>query len=378
MSVTHTSLTDIIEDPCFERYVDEDVSQNSQLIKSGIVQDNVLGKDVPEHARTVEIPFWAELDASDETGADEIPTTAGNGLTTKKVEAKPSTGTTLLRSAKWGWSQFVSMYGQDIGGDPEAYLARQVGAYQAKREQRMLLALLTGVFARNAAKTANVDVGASGDLIYDITGADGNAAYLNTSTLLWAKQVLGDARGGLVAIVCHSVMATELQTLDPLNFQPQKTDEQGFVTQLAQYKGMNIIEDDSLPWNPSTGIVSAYLFGRGAIARQRLGVDHAIERFRDPDKSLEYLIRRWRMLLHPRGYAWIGTAAAETPSNSELATAANWKQVYQTKTIRMVKLACKLKGMAFEPSVHVTVDGVVKTKDTDTSDESSSSSSSST
>ena len=109
-AVSHTTLAEIVEDPCFAGYIDEAVRDTSQLIKSGIVQDNVLNKDVPEHARTVEVPFWPELDASDDTGADEVPSTAGEDLTTKKVEAKPDTGTTLLRSAKWGWSQFVSMY----------------------------------------------------------------------------------------------------------------------------------------------------------------------------------------------------------------------------------------------------------------------------
>ena len=375
-AVSHTTLAEIVEDPCFAGYIDEAVRDTSQLIKSGIVQDNVLNKDVPEHARTVEVPFWPELDASDDTGADEVPSTAGEDLTTKKVEAKPDTGTTLLRSAKWGWSQFVSMYAAAVGGDPEAYMARQIGAYQAKREQRMLIALLNGVFARNAAKTSQVDVGVSGDLIYDITSQPGNACYLHRNTIDWAKQVLGDARGGLVGICCHSVFTTELKTLDPHNFQPAKVGDDGIVLEPAKYDGMSIIEDDSLPYTPGTGIGVAYLFGRGAVARQRLSVEHPTERYRDPSKSLEFFIRRWRQLLHPRGYAWIGTAAKETPSNTELATATNWKQVYQTKNIRIVKLACKLRGRAFEPTISVTVDGVVKTNevgDASGSDESSSS-----
>jgi len=367
-----TSLTDIIQDPCFAGYVDEAVAQNSMLIRSGIVADNVLGKDIPENARTVEIPFWPELDASDATGADEVVHSGGNEITSKKVVAKPDAGTTLLRAVRWGWSQFVSMYGQNIGGDPEAYLARQIAIYQDKREQKMLLAILTGVFGRNAAKTPSVDMGESGDLIYDITGASGNAAYLNRSTLLWARQKLGDARGGLVGIICPSVFATELQTLDPKNYAPAEFDAAGNVTRLANYCGMAVIEDDSLPWNPGTGIATAYLFGRGAVARQRLSVEHPIERFREPAKSMEYLIRRWRQILHPRGYAWIGTASNETPSNSELAIATNWKQVYDTKNIRMVQLSCKLKGVAFEPTISVTVDGVVKTQETQPGDESDS------
>jgi len=358
-SPQHTQLTDIVTHPLFAQYVDEAVAQHSQLVMSGIVQDDVLGYDVPPNTRTVDVPFWPDLDASD----DEVVSTAGEALTSAKVQASKDQATTILRSKEWSWSQFTSMYGQGIGGDPADYLARKLGDWQVKRELAILLAILTGVFTRNAAKTPGVDVGASGDLIFDITGASGNAAFLQRSTLVWAKQKLGTARGTLTGIICPSIFATELKTLDPLNFQDQKTDERGFVTELAKYDGLNIIEDDSLPYDPSTGIVTAYLFGRGAIARQRLSVEHAIEQYRNPNRSLEFLIRRFRMLLHPRGYAWIGTASAETPSNSELATATNWKQVYETKNCRFIKMACKLRGAAFEPSIHVTVDGTVKTQD---------------
>ena len=358
-SPQHTQLTDIVTHPLFAQYVDEAVAQHSQLVMSGIVQDDVLGYDVPPNTRTVDVPFWPDLDASD----DEVVSTAGEALTSAKVQASKDQATTILRSKEWSWSQFTSMYGQGIGGDPADYLARKLGDWQVKRELAILLAILTGVFTRNAAKTPGVDVGTSGDLIFDITGANGNAAFLQRSTLVWAKQKLGTARGTLTGIICPSIFATELKTLDPLNYQDQKTDERGFVTELAKYDGLNIIEDDSLPYDPSTGIVTAYLFGRGAIARQRLSVEHAIEQYRNPNRSLEFLIRRFRMLLHPRGYAWIGTASAETPSNSELATATNWKQVYETKNCRFIKMACKLRGAAFEPSIHVTVDGTVKTQD---------------
>lgn len=368
---THTKLADIVTNPLFPNYVDEAVAQHSQLVMSGIVADNVLGYDVPPNTRTVDVPFWSDLNADD----DEVVSTAAEALTSEKVQASKDQATTILRAKEWSWSQFTSMYGQGIGGDPADYLARKLGDWQVKRELVILLAILSGVFGRNAAKTSQVDVGASGDLIFDITGENGNAAFLQRSTLVWAKQKLGTARGTLTGIICPSIFATELKTLDPLNFQDAKTDENGFVTELAKYDGLNIIEDDSLPYNPATGVVVAYLFGRGAIARQRLSVEHAIEKYRNPNRSLEFLIRRFRMLLHPRGYAWIGTASAETPSNAELATASNWKQVYATKNCRFVKMACKLRGAAFEPSVHVTVDGVVKTADAEDASDSSSSSS---
>ena len=232
--------------------------------------------------------------------------------------------------------------------------------------------MLTGVFGRNLAKTENVDVGVSGDLVFNISGSAGNAAFLQRSTLIWAKQKLGTARGTLTGIICPSIFATELKTLDGDNYQDAVYDEAGNLVSLAKYAGLNIVEDDSLPYNPATGVVTAYLFGRGAIARQRLSVAHPLEQYRNPNKSLEYLIRRWRMLLHPRGYAWIGTAAKETPSNTELATATNWKQVYETKHCRFVKLVCKLRGAAFEPSIHVTVDGTVKTQDVEGADASAS------
>ena len=39
---------------------------------------------------------------------------------------------------------------------------------------------------------------------------------------------------------------------------------------------------------------------------------------------------------------WVGTPAGVTPTNAELATAANWSKVYDDKDIRVVKLVCKL------------------------------------
>ena len=356
---SHTKLTDIIENPVFANYVDESIAAHSQLIMSGIVQDNVLGYDVPENTRIVQIPFWADLDATD----DEVPSTAGDALTPTKVQASLDQGTTILRAKEWAWSQFTSMYGQGIGGDPAEYLARKIGDWQVKREQAILLSILNGVFLRNAAKVSQVDVGTSGDLIFDITGAAGNGAFLGRSTINWAKQKLGTARGSLVGIICPSIFATELKTLDPLNYQNAQYDEMGNLVSLAKYDGLNIIEDDSMPYDPSSGIVTAYLFGRGAIARQRLSVAYPLEKHRNPEKSIDFLIRRWRQLLHPRGYAWIGTASKETPTNAELGTATNWKQVYATKNCRFVKLACKLRGAAFDPAITVQVTGTVKTQE---------------
>jgi len=48
------------------------------------------------------------------------------------------------------------------------------------------------------------------------------------------------------------------------------------------------------------------------------------------------------MIMHPRGFKWTGTAAQDTPSNTELASGANWAKVFESKNIPIVALKCKI------------------------------------
>jgi hypothetical protein len=46
--------------------------------------------------------------------------------------------------------------------------------------------------------------------------------------------------------------------------------------------------------------------------------------------------------MHPRGIRWKGASTLSTPSNVELANAANWERVFDPKLIRIVQFKHKL------------------------------------
>lgn len=337
----YIKLTDlVVENPAFVAAIEQALPEESQLIRSGIVQDNVLGADVPDTVKTVTVPSYADIsDATPGTADDEVISTEDKDLTPRGFSMVGDVATTLVRGKAFQMSDLSRIYAGAGVADPAQFLATAIARYQARQEQYALMASINGVFAHNAAK-GETDIGDAGDLIYDITGRSGDAAYLSRNTIAWAKQTLGSARGSLAGIACHSIFATELSTIDKIMWEPA-SESNGFM---AKYCGLNVIEDDSLPYDTDTNTATAYLFGLGAFARQRLSIENPMEFTRKALASQSQVIRRWRMLLHPRGVKWIGTAAEETPANTELATAGNWKQVYQTKQIRMVKLVANLRA----------------------------------
>ena len=87
-------------------------------------------------------------------------------------------------------------------------------------------------------------------------------------------------------------------------------------------------------------VYTTYLFARGVIGRgEGTPVDFVnSETDRDALAGEDVLVTRRAFVLHPFGIKWIGTPTSTTPSNSELATGANWKRVYESKNIGIVAI----------------------------------------
>jgi len=214
-------------------------------------------------------------------------------------------------------------------------IADLVAEYWNRREQDLIINTLTGVFADNIAND-------SSDLVSDIAIEDGdNAADANkisADAVIDAKQKLGDAAGGLIAMAIHSVVYSRLQKLNLIEFIP---DARGEV-KIPVYLGYRVIVNDNCPADTGTASgykYTSYLFGQGAIGRGEGNAPVPVETDRDSLAGEDYLIHRRHFLLHPRGIAWqASSVAGEAPANAECALAANWDRVYEKKNIRLVKL----------------------------------------
>jgi hypothetical protein len=327
----------------FLPHVIEYSTKLSALVQAGIViPDPVFDAEAKKGGKLIDMPFWKDVDDDSQVIDDTVDTTIN------PIDQSGDIAVKLMRENAWGASDLSAAL---AGSDPVDSLAQMIGGYWAREEQRVLMYVLNGVFADNLANF-------TGDLIYDASVADiadatyGN--YLSGEVIIDAKSRLGDAHGKLTAIAMHSVPYHNLEKLGLVKYiQTISTDGTTTTTSVAQGEpnlvatgiptvfGRRVVVDDTLPAVAVTGgyKYTSYLFGAGAIARGEGTPKHPFEMARVAKRGITEIYHRRNFILHPRGVKFLNASVAkQSPTNAELALAANWSRVWEKKNIRIVKL----------------------------------------
>lgn len=322
-----TALTDIVYNTAFAQYFMRALTEQSNLIKSGIAASDpqiaALCAAAGFGGKTINLPYWNGID-----GDEEVLTDAGT-LTINPITAGQDVAVALRRGKAWGSNDLSA---EIAGSDPIKMVADKLAAYWARKQQKSLFYTLAGVFASNVTNNA-------ADLVLDISGETGDDALLNANTLLFAAQLLGDAKENLTAIAMHSAAETILNIAGSAGslFKPADT-----PAGLPTYNGRKVVMDDNCSYVPATGKAEIFLFGQGAVALNDVPMKNPLETARVPLAGTDVVITRKGWISHVRGVKYVGTPGGATPSNAELALGAAWTRVWDKKDIRVVKLICKL------------------------------------
>jgi hypothetical protein len=327
-----TRIEDVIVPSVFMPYVIQRTAEKSRLVQSGIIQNSPLfDAKANGEGRTVNMPFWQDLSGDDEEVAGD-----GTDVTVDALDTDLDVATKVIRQKAWGYEDLVQYF---AGSDPSAVIGDLVADYRVRRWQVQLISMLKGIFG--AASMA----GNCHD-IYQTSGSVTSANILNGSTFIDAKQKLGDSKELLTAIVMHSAVEALLAKLDLIDFIPN-SQSNGVV---KVFQGLEVIVDDGCPVETvdSKPVYTSYLFGKGAIAlgngngNQPVDGGHGTwetEFGRDSKKGESHVIFRWKNIMHLRGVKFTdNTVTKRTPTNANLAVAANWLRVYETKNIRCVRI----------------------------------------
>jgi hypothetical protein len=194
------------------------------------------------------------------------------------------------------------------------------------KAQKTLIAILEGIFSSPSMADSIMDA---------------STETLSNDLLIDAIALLGDASPNLSGILTHSAVQFDLakkRLLDPKTGEPGTKDAPEFDTYLKR----RVIVDDGAP--RTAGVYTTYFFGTGSIAFAEGTPKNPVEIERQGTKSVDVLINRREFIMHPRGVKWVGTAADTTPSNTELATGANWARVFENKSIHIVALKHMIGG----------------------------------
>jgi hypothetical protein len=296
----------------------------SALWQSGIVgpvMDSKTGRalSVPDGGGTVNLPYFNDLTSSLQNIAGSTPLSVNN------IGAAADIAAVIGRGNAWSVNDLAGVLS---GADPLKAIMDLLANYWAREMQVELINLLTGAFGA-ASMSGNVS---------DISALSTEALRaINQNTFIDAVQLLGDAKSSVVAVAMHS--ATEAYLAKQQMIVYETTADKG--PRVGFYQGKRVIVDDGLP--VSSGTYTTYIFGEGAIGFSEAVIgDKDIETDRDILAGDSVLTMRRKFLLHPRGIKWSGTAAAEFPSRTELATGTNWTRVYPNKKIRIVQLKHKI------------------------------------
>lgn len=368
-----TSITNMVTVPeKFSTYVLDRSTALNRMVNAGIATpDAVVGQLIngtPQGGRFIEIPAYNALEGEDEVFSE-------SDVSVSDITTKSSHATLLMRQKAWGATDLSRVLG---GSDPMAAVGNLLADWWNAREQAIYLSILKGLLDSSS--------GCLKGHVNDISGETSTAAYISDGATLDTKQLLGDHYDSLGMVFMHSAVYTYLQKNGLITRNPIFDPSQSQI-EMERYLGYRIIVDDGMPYvsyetctssdsnaiavttanigtiqphcasalTAGTSYVKAvdpvydtYLLGSNSFIRQDGTPAGFIGTETDRDKigAKDYLINRRCMIIMPRGISWNTSATYPSgiyyPTNSMLATPANWSLATDAKKIPIACLKHKI------------------------------------
>lgn len=313
------------------------------LYDSGAVQENgQIATLIANGGDFYTIPFYNVLGGApvNYDGATNIVATEHSGTA--------QNGVVYGRANAWKARDFVRDF--NSGADPLQSIAAQVAKFWQKQRQMILLKILSGVFAITDDSTDAWDAWQLHTTNLATTSASASAANRIAATTVGdaIQKAVGDNADAFGMAIMHSAVANALAKLDLLEYR-KYTDANGIQRPLriADINGMAVIVDDGVPVADSSSAsgekeYTTYLFGTGAIqhANGPVSVPYAEKRDELTNGGEDYIITRVRETLHPNGFSYVLPTSGYThsPTDAQLAAAANWRLVGDPKGIAMARI----------------------------------------
>ena len=317
-------LQDMIVPEVFHQYTMQLTTELSRFRRSGIVVD--FSAELGPHmgGTTVNMPYFNDLTGDDEVVDDTTDLSIGKMSVDQDVAVK------LYRAKVFGATDLA---GDLSGADPVKAIAMRFADYWIRREQQVLISVVTGAMSA-ASMSSNV---------LDISQLSGAAANFDPFSFIDAQAKLGDHQDLLSGVAVHSRTYTAMKKADLIEeIRPSDGGDP-----IPTYQNKVLIVDDGMPYNSQTGVYTTAIFGQGAIGYVSASPKVPVEVGREALKGggMDFIAQRRFLTMHPRGIRWSpaqNVPAKATPSNAELANGANWTRCYDPKNIRIVLFKHKL------------------------------------
>jgi hypothetical protein len=326
-----TQISDIAFDPdVYASYMQEnDPALNAFLASGALVSDATLNARAMGEAEITTIPFWKDLDSSDENISSDNP---GSSAVPDKIDTGKMVARTVHINNLW---ETTNLAAEISAQEPMLQIQSRTNTYWVNRMSDRLQGTQTGLFLENEAGT--------GDMIIDVSTEDGdNAVAANKwsfETFVDGYSTMGENSNKLAMISVHPEQMKVMRKENNIEF------IQDSVTGLniPFYNGLRVVEDKKQPVIAGTTSGFRYVatiygtgaFGLGeALAKRPVAVEFD-EKACD-GAGLETLAERKQWIIHPGGYAWQeATVAGQSPTVAECALPANWVRQFERENVAL-------------------------------------------
>jgi hypothetical protein len=328
-------ISDIVVPSVFTTYLQVLTTQLSAFVQSGVIERSPLFDALlVGGGRTFNLPHYQDL-ADTEANVSTDDAVGADDAVPEKITTGQEIAQRHNRNQVWSAADLASAL---AGNDPLEAIARRVAAYWVRQEQTYLIRSIQGVIADNIAND-------SSDMVNDIGVAGAGPAtaanLFSAEAFIDTAQTMGDHADDIVAVAMHSVVYTRAQKNNLIDFIPDARGE----TDIPTFLGRRVIVDDGIPTSTPDTLLeySTYLVGMGTFAKGEGSPRVPTEVNREPvagrGGGQEFLHSRQEWLLHPRGFQWLAASQVdESPTNAEMALAANWDRVVDRKLIKLAEL----------------------------------------
>lgn len=326
-------LADVYNPLTFARREQEAQLELNAFAASGVMAtDAALAAQISTGGNIGEIANYNPLATDEPNYSNDNP---ADTSTPKKVDSTKQKF--RLTSQNQSWS--VMDLSRELAlEDPVGAITNRIGAYWATNNQRRLISCALGILADNIAND-------SGDMLVnralDTAAPVTDAERINATTVLDAKQTMGDHASKLTAIAMHSVLFTRLQKQNLIEF---IVDSESKI-RIPTYLGYRVIQDDNMPAVAGAERITytVAMFGMGAFGWAPGKVMVPSELDRKPDSGNgggeDVLYSRRNELIHPLGFSFTDTTVTgQSATRAELELAANWDRVHDRKHIPLAFL----------------------------------------
>jgi hypothetical protein len=330
--MSETRLTNAqIDLDVFNAYSVEPSIYKSRFFNSGAMALNQqMSAMLAGNGESYSLPYWKDIAGS--TG--DVPI-EGTDATVNALTSDKQTFRKQVRNKVWGSNDLVPVFS---GSDPITAATNMVVPYWAQAFDQLAIKSLIGVIADNAATN-------SGDLINDVSGGTGSAAYFSDNAVIDAQAKLGEngvigMGNDFTAILVHPATYAYMRKLDLIDMDPISMQ----TRPMGSYMGMNVIVDRNAPL--SSTVYSSILLKSGALQFGISSVGYLPTEFRRDALDgfgVDQLITRRAFAIHPVGFTAVEAEfAGVTPTDAELVLAAAWNRVFNAENCPIAVVKHKL------------------------------------